>query len=167
MSNRKTKPKPMKTSFGTKRFVDQETGELVEVQQIAQTGDVDFKKIWLGHILDAVNEVGNQKMRVLMHLLDKIDYQNRYVGTYEMIAKAIGCHKKTVGELMAVLLKKDVISRPQRGVIRVNPNVIFKGSKGGRMNILMRYQQENQMQLFSDNEAESNDSQKTKSNGSK
>lgn len=137
--------------FDTRSYVDQETGEVIEVQQIARSGDSDFHKIWLSHILDAVDEVGNKKMKILMYLMSNIDYQNRYVGTYQMIADEVGCHKKTVGELMKTLLEQNIISRPQQGVVRVSPDIIFKGSKQKRMNVLLKYGEESdQVDMFKD-----------------
>lgn len=135
--------------FDTRSYIDRETGEAIEVQQIVRSGDSDFHKIWLSHILDAVDEVGNKKMKILMYLMSKVDYQNRFVGTYKMIADEVGCHKKTVGELMTTLLKQDIITKPQQGVIRLNPEMMFKGSKQNRMNVLIQYRNEsNQVDMF-------------------
>lgn len=128
--------------FDTRSYIDRETGEAIEVQQIVRSGDSDFHKIWLSHILNAVDEVGNKKMRVLMHLMANVDYQNRFVGTYKAIADEVGCHKKTVGELMATLMEQNIITKPQQGVIRLNPDMMFKGSKQNRMNVLIKYQGE-------------------------
>lgn len=139
--------------IGTQTFINRDTGEIVETETIQRNGDYDFHKIWLSHILEAVEEVGNKKMKVLMHLLGNIDRQNRYIGTYDSIADEVDCHRKTVGELMNSLKNANIVSQPQRGVIRVNPDVIFKGSKQKRMNVLIRYTEESdQLDMFDQND---------------
>ena len=50
-------------------WINQRTGEIIEAQTLTKKvkGDVDvgFEKLWVGHILEAVDEVGNAKMKVL------------------------------------------------------------------------------------------------------
>ena len=46
---------------------------------------------------------------------------------------------QTVRQTLDALLENDFLRKVQVGVYMVNPNMIFKGSHNGRMNVLIRY----------------------------
>ena len=142
-----------KTLFeGRRTLVDRDTGELIQTQVIERVvgdGDAGFHKIWLGHILELVEEVGNAKMVVLVWLLKNADSQNQIYASLREIAKATGVGVATVQRLMAALVRADVVTRASRyGAWRLNPEVVFAGSGQKRMNVLIRYRQEKQRDLF-------------------
>ena len=62
-------------------WINQRTGEIIEAQTLTKEvkGDVDvgFEKLWVGHILEAVDEVGNAKMKVLF-----CSFATRTAGTW-------------------------------------------------------------------------------------
>jgi len=138
----------MSKVMGTEKFINQATGEIIETQTVLKYGDFDFHKIWLAHILDVIEETGNKKMQILMYFLKSMDSNNRVFATFDQIAKEVGCNRKTVGELVVSLEKADVLVRPARGQIRLSPRVIFKGSHSKRMNVLIQYKDESQLDLF-------------------
>lgn len=140
----------MATVFrGTRRLIDSESGEIIEAQTITKTaGDAGFHKVWLHHILEAVDEVGNAKMRVLMWLLAKANAQNQIMATYREIAADTGASVRTVAALMAKLRDSNVITETRRSVWRLNPDVVFKGSHDRRLAVLIKYQDESQGDLF-------------------
>lgn len=136
---------------GHRRLIDADTGEIIQTQVVERTvaGDVGFHKVWLHHILELVEEVGNAKMRVLLWLLNRADSQNQVQATVREIAAGAGVGVATVERLMRALISADVITRPYRyGPWRLNPNVIFKGSHHQRMNVLIKYRDEKQDDLF-------------------
>lgn len=136
---------------GKRRLIDADTGEIIETQVVERSvaGDAGFHKIWLHHILEVVDEVGTAKMRVLMWLLSQADSQNQVMATLDEIAKACDVGKSTVHRLMVALVAADVITRPNRyGPWRLNPSVIFKGDHQKRMNVLYKYRNEAQADLF-------------------
>lgn len=142
-----------KTLFeGRRTLVDQSTGEMIQTQVIERVvgdGDAGFHKIWLGHILELVEEVGNAKMVVLVWLLKNADGQNQIAASLREIASATGVGVATVQRLMAALISADVVTRASRyGAWRLNPEVVFAGSGQKRMNVLIRYRQEKQRDLF-------------------
>jgi len=141
---------------GTRRLVDTTTGEILETQVVERAvsaGDSGFHKVWLGHILDLVEEVGNAKMTVLIWLLKSADAQNQVMATYQEIASATGTGVATVQRLMRALVAANVIARPNRyGPWRLNPSVIFQGDHQRRMNVLIKYRTESQRDLFEDQE---------------
>lgn len=140
----------MSTKFkGQSRWVNTDTGEIIEAQTIVKTaGDAGFHKIWLHHILEAVDEVGNAKMRVLMWLLTQANSQNQILATYQEIAAATKVGSATVTRLMRSLRSAGVITETRRSVWRLNPNVVFKGDHSKRMAVLIKYQDESQGDLF-------------------
>lgn len=147
-----------KTLFrGTRRLIDSATGEIIETQVVERSiaaGDAGFHKIWLGHILELVQEVGNAKMQVLVWLLKQADGQNQVAATMREIAAGSGVGVATVERLMKALLKADVITRPHRyGPWRLNPEVIFRGDHKQRMNVLIKYRDERQADLFDQEQA--------------
>lgn len=146
----------MPTKFnGTRRLIDADTGEIIEAQTITKTaGDAGFHKVWLHHILEAVDEVGNAKMRVLMWLLMHADSQNRIMCTYKEIMAATGVSVRTVAALMGKLRDASVIVEVRKSVWRLNPDVVFKGSHDRRMAVLIKYRDESQGDMFEEPEAE-------------
>lgn len=136
---------------GTRRLIDSETGEILEAQTLVKTaGDADFHKIWLHHILEAVDEVGNAKMRVLMWLLSNADKQNQIWATKDEIATATGVGRATITRLLSALRDADIVTETRRSVWRLNPDVVFKGTHDRRMSVLIKYQDESQSDLFED-----------------
>ncbi|MBM5216792.1 replication/maintenance protein RepL, partial [Vibrio parahaemolyticus] len=50
---------------GTTQMVDPETGELTTVQHYeVKDVDINWNKVWLGHLLDVLEMVGSKKMQV-------------------------------------------------------------------------------------------------------
>lgn len=140
----------MATKFhGQRRLVDTETGEILLTQVVSKTtADTGFHKIWLAEILDLMDEVGNAKTKVLMWLLSNADSQNQILATYEEIAAGSGVGRATVTRLMLALKKANVLIESRRSLWRLNPKVIFRGNHEQRLNVMIRFQDENQQDLF-------------------
>lgn len=70
ITNMKDYKKPKTTRkkvkfLGTKEFIDKETGEIHKMQVTdIEERDANFHKIWLGHMLESLDMIGNQKIRV-------------------------------------------------------------------------------------------------------
>ena len=132
-------------------WINQRTGEIIEAQTLSKQvkGDVDvgFEKMWIGHILEAVDEVGNAKMKVLFWLIRNKDRGNMVKATLDDIATKTGCSRSTVARLMASLRKANVVRLEYGGRWMLNPAVVFKGAHTRRMNVLIRYQAMEQADL--------------------
>jgi DNA-binding transcriptional ArsR family regulator len=136
--------------LGADRWVNQQTGEIIETQTISKEikdVDIGFDKLWVGHILEAIEEVGNAKVRVLFWLLKNKDQGNIVKGTVRQIAERCEVGEATVKRLMSALRKADVVRLEYGGRWALNPGVIFKGGHGKRMNVLLRYQSMDQQEL--------------------
>ena len=138
-----------KTLFeGRRTLVDRDTGELIQTQVIERVvgdGDAGFHKIWLGHILELVEEVGNAKMVVLVWLLKNADSQNQIYASLREIAKATGVGVATVqrSDGSSCQCGCSDKSEPLRS-LAAESRGCFCGSGQKRMNVLIRYRQEKQ-----------------------
>ena len=48
--------------IGTETYIKQDTGEIAEMQVVKiEERDANFHKLWLGHILQSIDLIGNQK----------------------------------------------------------------------------------------------------------
>src|SRR5699024_12628857 len=75
--------------LGTKEFIDASTGEK-ETMQVTniEERDANFHKIWLGHMLESLDMIGNQKIRVAMFIMENINKENELIMTYREIGRA-------------------------------------------------------------------------------
>src|SRR5690625_1053404 len=133
MENKYSKPNTTRKKvkfLGTKEFIDASTGEK-ETMQVTniEERDANFHKIWLGHMLESLDMIGNQKIRVAMFIMENINKENELIMTYRVIAE------KTNTSLQ----ESKLLSKIRNGYYRVNPDVIFKGGRNDRMNVLLRY----------------------------
>src|SRR5699024_4990247 len=143
MENKYSKPNTTRKKvkfLGTKEFIDASTGEK-ETMQVTniEERDANFHKIWLGHMLEILDMIGNQKIRVAMFIMENINKENELIMTYRVIAEKTNTSLQTVSETMKALQESNLLSKIRNGYYRVNPDVIFKGGRNDRMNVLLRY----------------------------
>ena len=60
--------------------------------------------------------------------------------TYRQIAKKSGISLDTVRVTMKALMDSNFIRKINNGAYCVNPDVLFKGTRTGRLNVLLQYQ---------------------------
>jgi len=126
--------------IGKETYIKQDTGEITEMNVVEiEERDANFHKLWLGHILQTLDIIGNQKIKVVNYILENINSENVFIGTQRNIAENIDVSTKTVNVTIKALIESDFMAFVQDGVYRINPNVIFKGGKDRRMNILYKY----------------------------
>ncbi|MGV2469844.1 replication/maintenance protein RepL, partial [Bacillus subtilis] len=120
---------------GKQTYINQTTGEVVDMNVVETTfSDFNFEKIWLSHLLQALDCLGSKKIKVVSWLLEIKDSKNTVIATQRKIAIGCDVSLQTVVDVMKVLLTSDVIRMEQQGVYILNPEVIFKGDKSKRMN---------------------------------
>jgi len=131
--------------IGTEVYINAATGVATPFQVIdIEDRDADFSKLWIAHVLDAVEQLGNAKMRVMMHIIAKRDpTSNNLIATAQEIADAVSVSEKTVRETIKALVEAKIVTRRKgiKGVLMLNPEVVFKGSRSGRLNVLYRYKE--------------------------
>lgn len=145
-NKKKTEYKKIKTTrkkikfLGTKEFIDRDTGEISTMQVTdIEERDANFHKIWLGHMLESLDMIGNQKIKVALFIMNNINSDNEFIMTHRIIAEKTGISTKTVTETMKALQESNLIKKIRNGYYRINPDIIFKGGKNDRLDILIRY----------------------------
>lgn len=128
---------------GKENYLNPETGELLEMNVVQiEERDANFHKLWLEHILQSIDLIGNQKTKLAFWLLDNLDKENKICMTFRQIADASGMSYQTVYRTMNALIESDFLVRINQGSYRVNPDVLFKGGKNDRLNVLIKYRDE-------------------------
>lgn len=125
---------------GQQEFINAQTGE-VEIFDVTsiEERDANFHKVWMRDFIITLDLVGNKKTKVCMWLVENINAENQVIGTFRSIAKASGTSVETVRQTFSVLKDADFLRRSQNGVYIVNPDIVFKGGKSKRMNVLHTY----------------------------
>lgn len=129
--------------IGTETYIKQDTGEITEMNVMSiEERDANFHKLWLGHILQSIDLIGNQKTKLAFWILDNLDSENKLTLTYRQIAEKSKVSYQTVHRTMQALIDSDFLVKINIGAYRVNPDVLFKGGKNNRLNVLIKYQSE-------------------------
>lgn len=143
--NKPTKTTSKKTTkIGTAEYLNQATGEIEQFNIIEEHDqDFNFEKIWLGHLLQSLDVLGNAKIKVLNYLLANKNSDNQIIATQRVLAEKVGVSLPVVNETIKKLVDSNAISKVSSGVLMLNPEVVFKGNHKKRMNILLRYNKVN------------------------
>lgn len=127
-----------KKGVGYKRFIDAETGEILDVPIIfhPKPKNNDFDMIFYGHLLDILNDLGNKKIRVLQHIIkNRSKDDNVFIGTQKDIAASLDINIMTVNKTLVFLEDKQVIKR-KTGVIYIDADLVADGRfKGNIMHV--------------------------------
>lgn len=146
MSNEK-RPKKLTTSkkqkfVGVKNYIDAETGEVVPMQvNKLEDRDFNFHKVWLQHLVNSLDGISNQRLRLAFWIIDHLDQENKLVMTQRAIADKSGMSLNTVTRTMRSLQEGDppFLQKINSGAYRVNPDVVWKGSYSNRMGVIYEY----------------------------
>lgn len=126
---------------GTQQYINATDGTVEDFQVMRiEERDFNFHKIWLEHIITSLDLIGNQKTRLAFWIIEHLDKENKLTMTYRQIAEKSSISLDTVRVTMKSLMDSNFIERINQGAYRVNPDVIFKGGKTDRMNVLYQYQ---------------------------
>lgn len=129
--------------IGTETYIKQDTGEIAEMQVVRiEERDANFHKLWLGHILQSIDLIGNQKTKLAFWILENLDSNNQLIKTQRKIAEETNMSTKTVSTTIKALIESNFIIKINSGAYRINPDVLFKGGKEKRLNVLLQYQNE-------------------------
>lgn len=126
--------------IGHEEYVNIKTGEIESMEVIrVEDRDFNFHKVWMRNFISTLDIIGNQKAKVCFWIIENLTKDNRLLFTYRGISDATGISLDTVAKTMKVLLDADFLRKSDVGYI-VNPNILFKGQRSNRMNILNQYQ---------------------------
>lgn len=131
---------------GYKELQDPETGEKYPMQMnVIEDRDFNFTKVWLQNLINSMNSITNQKMKLAFWIIDNLNKENQLVMTQRKIAERTGISLQTVSKTIKLLCKPEeegsipFLQKINSGAYRVNPNVLFKGSHSNRMGICFEY----------------------------
>lgn len=130
-----------KTKFvGEVPFINALTGE-IEYMQVSEIKEQDFNfyKLWMRDFISTLELVGNQKTKTCYWIIDNINRLNELTFTYRQIADNAGVSLETVRVTMKVLLETGFLRKKNSGCYIVNPNILYKGKRAGRLNVLHTY----------------------------
>lgn len=128
---------------GTETYIKQDTGEITEMQIVQiEERDANFHKLWLNHILQTIDLIGNQKTKLAFWIVDHLNRENQLIMTQRKIAEETNTSIKTVNATIKALVDSNFLIKINSGAYRVNPDVLFKGGKSDRLNILLQYHKE-------------------------
>ena len=123
--------KKTQTIVGTQRYINADTGEILETTVIEKEVDRDFNfhKIWLNDLMSVLNLIGGKKLDILKYLLSEMRTQDNTISvTYRQIEKELNTSQKTIAETMKILQEANFITKVQNGLYMVNPDVIVRGN---------------------------------------
>src|SRR5699024_3104195 len=80
-----------------------------------------------------------QTIRDVMFIIENNNKENKLIITYRVIAEKTNTSLQNVSETMKALQESNLLSKIRNGYYRVKPDVIFKGGRNDRMNVLLRY----------------------------
>lgn len=142
LSKKTRKEGKVQTSIGKKILIDKETGEETEVLNVVREGkDINFDRIFLGQIIEAVGEIGNAKIKLLLYLFTQKNNENIIVKTQRKMCEETGLSTQTVSATIKSLMTFNFLIKVNSGAYMINPDMIFKGSADRRMDILLTYKQ--------------------------
>ena len=151
MSNKTvaTKHRKKKTTvYGSETiYKADENGELKPIsatiidEEWDEESDINWDKIWLGQVMEALEQVGNKKIKVANYILKNRDKNTNYlIQTQREIAETCGVSLQTVSSTLQALEKANLIVG-KSGIYQVNPDKIAYGKHSKRMAILRIYRQ--------------------------
>lgn len=125
---------------GTQQYINANTGT-VETMQVTSIEDRDFNfhKIWMRNFIATIDLVGNQKTKVAFWIIDNLNRDNQLLYTYRQIAEKSKVSLDTVRLTMGILLDSDFLRKATNGCYIVNPEIVFKGQRGSRINVLNQF----------------------------
>lgn len=127
---------------GYKDLVDPATGEHYPMQMnVLEDRDFNFHKVWLQHLVNSLDSISNQKLRLAFWIIDNLDKENKLTMTQRAIAEKSGMSLQTVSRTLKALQEGEpaFLVKINSGAYRVNPDVIWKGSHSNRMGVCYEY----------------------------
>lgn len=127
---------------GKENWVNQATGEVIEVDKIYRTQTQgNFVKAYIKGLVMMLDVVGGSKLKIVNYLLENLRLSdNKLIATQREIAKELGVSTKTVTETLRILSEGNIIKR-RTGVIMLNPEILLRGDETKHRHLLIEFQQ--------------------------
>ena len=131
-----------------KRLIDQDTGELIEVDQITKRayGQKQFWKVYLLDFLQVLGIFDSKQVDVLIYILENTEQANNtFIGSQRDIATNCNVSLDTVSRIMRKLQNNQFIKQIKRSVYQISPNIMMKGNEN-KKSILLNYYQDTEQE---------------------
>lgn len=128
-----------------KRLVDQDTGEVIEVDQITKRayGQKQFWKVYLMDFLQILGVLDSKQVDVLIYILENTEpANNTFIGSQRDISSRCNVSLDTVSRIMRKLQENGFVKQIKRSVYQVSPNIMMKGSEHKKSLLLNYYADE-------------------------
>lgn len=142
-----------KTKFVKTQVLYDENNEPIPFQVVSvEDRDFNFHKVWLQHLIDSLDGISNQRLKLAFWIIENLTNDNLLIMTQRTISKKSGMSLNTVIRTMKALQSGDppFLIKINSGAYQVNPDVIWKGSHSNRMGVVFDYNErsiENQLSL--------------------
>ena len=94
--------------IGTENYIKQDTGEIKQMQVIdIEERDFNFHKVWLEHILNSIDLIGNQKTRLAFWIVNHLNRENQLIMTQRRIAELTNMSAQTVNSTLKALIQSE------------------------------------------------------------
>ncbi|MBQ9199604.1 MAG: replication/maintenance protein RepL [Lachnospiraceae bacterium] len=133
--------------IGIQEYLNPDTGELIPMQVVSvEERDFNFHKVWLQHLVDSLDGISNQKLRLAFWIIENLNKENQLIMTQRIISEKSGMSLDTVSKTMKALQESEpaFLVKINSGAYMVNPNVIWKGSHASRMGVVFDYSAQGQ-----------------------
>lgn len=131
-----------KQKFVGVKILYDENGQAYPMQMnVLEDRDFNFHKVWLQHLVNSLDSISNQKLRLAFWIIDHLDQENKLIMTQRAISEKSGMSYQTVSRTMRALQEGEpaFLVKINSGAYRVNPDVIWKGHHSNRMGICFEY----------------------------
>ena len=103
-------------------------------------GDRDFHKVFMKKFRKALKGIKDQKLQVVLWLMENMTPANQVLFTYQKIADGAKTSYQTVVRTIEMLEKYDFLCRTDEGLL-INPNAVFRGRYENRATALGKYKE--------------------------
>jgi hypothetical protein len=116
-----------------KETIDHATGEVLHEEKsktIQLPNEPPYVKLYLDDLMK-LKDLPKGSSTVLYELIKRINYDGQLIingSLKRMIAKDIGIQENSISNAITKFIKKDIMSRLDKGIYVFNPNLFAKGS---------------------------------------
>lgn len=121
--------------------------------------DSGFYKIFLEDFTESLSSIANQKTKIFCWIIKNMKKNsNEFNFSYTQISEKAEASYATVAETMETLQEKDFLRRRSSGSYIINPDIIFWGSYGRRVQAYKAY---HELEVKKDTNSEQKQLEKT------
>lgn len=108
-------------------LVNKNTGQEYNLDIMYDPKTGHWEKVFANNLANMLNMMGDEKTRVIAHLIKKKDYLNIVNATMREIADDVKVSTKTVNRVMKKLQQENFIHKVRNGRWRFSPHIIRHG----------------------------------------